>query len=125
MNERPNEIPHSNELKIDLFKMLFRIVPIYLLYFILASIIIVKRFGKITYGPNIGYLVSLVVIGAPFIICFWHIMSKADSCRIGFVNSGGDKDKASRIIILLMILVTFVILKITILSFELMGDYGM
>lgn len=112
------------ELKISVYKDMIKIAPLYLLYFTLATVILVQTFGRINYGPNLPYLISLAAIGIPFLICFVHLMSRAEHFRTKFSEEGGNTRKSSGFIISLILLIPFVFLKYTLLLFEILGRHN-
>lgn len=112
--EAGGELASVSSLKLAIYKDMLRIGPLYLLYFTLATLILVHTFGRISYGPNLPYLVSLAFIGIPFLICFVHLMSRAEYYRIKFNEAGGNTKISSRFIML----IPFVFLKYTLLLFQ-------
>jgi cytochrome bd-type quinol oxidase subunit 2 len=108
------------ELKAAITKELLRVAPAYLVYFLIATIILVSIFGEIKYGANFPYLTSLMVIGIPFLICFCHLLTKAENFRIKFTEAGGDKKAASNFMTVLIIIIPFILLYITLFFFKLL-----
>ncbi|OGU00252.1 MAG: hypothetical protein A2X80_02945 [Geobacteraceae bacterium GWB2_52_12] len=117
MNE---EIKEIKELKVAITKELWRVAPAYLVYFLVAAIILVAIFGKMNYGANLPYLTSLIVIGIPFLVCFCHLMAKAENYRIKFTEAGGDAKAASSFIRVLIIIIPFILLYVTLFFFKLL-----
>lgn len=108
------------ELKSAIIKDLWRVAPAYLVYFLVAAIILVAIFGKINYGANLPYLTSLILIGIPFLVCFCHLMAKAESYRIKFTEAGGDAKSANNLIRVLIIIIPFILLYVTLFFFKLL-----
>lgn len=116
--EAGGDLASVSSLKLVIYKDMLRIGPLYLLYFTLATFMLVHTFGRISYGSNLPYLVSLVFIGIPFLICFVHLMSRADGYRIKFNEVAGNTKSSSRFMIFLIMLIPFVFLKYTLLLFN-------
>lgn len=108
------------ELKKAIINDLWRIAPAYLTYFLVSAIILIFIFGTINYGANLPYLTSLLVIGIPFLVCFCHLMAKAENCRIKFTEAGGDTKAARNFMVFLIIIVPFMLLFITLFFFKLL-----
>lgn len=115
------EIKEIKELKRAIIKDLWRIAPAYLVYFLVAAMILVAIFGKISYGANLPYLTSLIVIGIPFLVCFCHLMAKAENYRLKFTEAGGDAKAASYFIRVLIIIIPFILLYCALFFFKLLA----
>lgn len=113
------EIKEIKDLKTAIAKELWRIAPAYLIYFLVAAIILIAVFGKITYGANLPYITSLIAIGIPFLICFCHLLGKAENYRVKFIETGGDSKAASKLMSVLIIAIPFMLLYTTLFFFKL------
>jgi hypothetical protein len=60
----------------------------YGLYFIISISVLIYKFGKIEFGDNTPYTVSLIVIGIPWLACFGHALVKLDTHRNRMLASG-------------------------------------
>jgi len=114
-----NEIMSIKDLKAAIINELWRIAPAYLIYFLLAAVVLEAIFGEIKYGANLPYLTSLLTIGIPFLICFCHLLVQAEKYRIKFAEAGGDTKATSNFMIVLIILIPFILLFVTVSFFRL------
>jgi len=84
----------------------FYILFWYILYFVIIIPILVHFFGKITYGPNLPYILLVILTGIPFLAAFIHIFAVTDRQRYRLIASGLSIDKGSEHVIKWMFLVT-------------------
>ena len=66
----------------------YRILSLYVLYFIIIIPVLVHFFGKIEYGPNKPYTLFLIIVGIPFLIAFAHVFILIDNQRCRLIASG-------------------------------------
>jgi hypothetical protein len=92
----------------------------YGLYFLISVPLLVKFFGGIKYGPNLPYTVFLIVVGIPFLVCFYHILLKIENRRTRIkasklMNKPGQQLIAHWIVIVptLIVFLIMVLLKVS------------
>lgn len=99
-----------------------RFTPYYLLYFGVVSFLLVQYFGAIERGANLPYLVSLPVIGIPFLIYFVHAVYRADYHRTLFKEDG---DSASSLAVIFAFVLPLIVLQLTVVFIKYLGKvYG-
>lgn len=77
----------------------FKIMTWYGIYFLVAVPNIVHYFKGIRYGPNLPYVLFLLAVGIPFLICFIHVVSKADMQRSRLLATGANRKESSKFVI--------------------------
>jgi hypothetical protein len=96
--ELENACKQPNLTTIHFLSLCAKPLTYYLVYFNSAIFILVILLGRIQHGPNIPYLVFLVVVGIPYIMSFIQFYTLAARYRYRLLLAGQSLDQTSSLV---------------------------